>query len=145
MKTLFISAMITSVISGSGCACAPHNGGRNEDVRMNRLGKQLLDLTMKIDSVLGADRAGTAGLADQALVDRATASALALRHEFERYKVITLRGPGTAFSVLVCDKAGAHALLEDVSCTKDLDRARWQESPAPACQPVLQIEKVCPP
>lgn len=46
---------------------------------------------------------------------------------FKHYKVTIVRA-GKAFSVLVCDEDGAHALLEDASCTVQLDRKPWQQS-----------------
>jgi hypothetical protein len=139
MKTLLISTMITSLISVSGCACLQPD---HENEHMNRLGRRLLDLTMKIDGTLRADPAGTAGLADQALVDRATARDPALHDEFKHYMVTVVRA-GQAFSVLVCDEDGSHALLEDASCTVKLDRKPWQQSPLPACQPALKLDTIC--
>lgn len=114
----------------------------NKDQHLNRLGRRLLDLTMKIDATLRADPAGTAELGDQALVDRATARDPALHDEFKHYKVTTVRG-GKAFTVLVCDEDGAHALLEDASCTVKLDLKPWQQSPLPACQPALKLDAMC--
>lgn len=141
MKTLLISTAITSLVSMFGCACMQP---RSDDESMNRLGKRLLDLTAVVDGTLRRDPAGTAGLADQALVDRATADDPALRDEFKPYKLIITRA-GSAFSVLVCTEDGAHALLEDASCTVKLDRKAWQQSPRPPCQPELQSEVVCKP
>lgn len=139
MKTLLNTLVITGLISASSCACLQSTNGKPAQ-DMDTLAKQLLGLTGTVDATL--QDPATAGLSDQALLERSIADRPDLQSSFKDYKV-TITRAGNVFSVLVCTRDGAHALLEDASCTVKLDRKLWQESPSAVCQPTLQLAAVC--
>lgn len=48
-------------------------------------------------------------------------------------------------SVLVCSKDGKDALLEDASCTGEMDLHRWRAQPPTPCAFSLKLEVLCGP
>ncbi len=143
MKTLLISSVLAGLISASGCACVQPKDDQH-DSDMNTLGRELTYLTQDVDATLRQDPVGTAGQSDEAVLARARGGDARLQTIFRRYKV-TLTRAGGAFSLLVCTSDGARALLEDASCTPELDRTPWQQTPAAPCRPALQLSAVCKP
>ena len=73
--------------------------------------------------------------------------AVATRHDpvllenFKGYTVRVLRQERHSI-VLVCDRTGARALLEDTGCSGAMDRARWMDAPE-SCEFSLDTAAVC--
>lgn len=143
MKTFVISSVLAGVISACGCACMQPKSDLPES-DMNTLGRDLTYLTQDVDATLRQDPAGAVGLSGEAVLARALAGDARLQTTFRPYKV-TLTRAGGAFSLLVCTPDGARALLEDASCTPELDGTPWQQTPAAPCRSTLQLSAVCKP
>lgn len=80
-------------------------------------------------------------LADQALVDAATAHNPALLNRFDGYTLKARQTGDKLSSVLVCSADGQNALAEDAGCTGATD---WQAADAAQpCAFTLELSAVC--
>jgi hypothetical protein len=80
-------------------------------------------------------------LNDRELLTLATRHDPVLLDNFKGYRVRVLRQARHSV-VLVCDKTGARALLEDAGCSGPMDRHRWMEKQEP-CEFTINTAEVC--
>lgn len=119
-----------------GCS-APNVPGEQE---MNTLGSALTKLSAAVDATV---RYGglPGGLSKEEVLARATRHDASLLKPFSDHH-LEVRREGDRSAVLVCDKPGGRALLEDAGCTAGLDAHRWRAGPG-ACRFTLDLPSVC--
>ena len=81
---------------------------------------------------------------DAELLRLSTADNPELLRSFEPFTLRVLRH-AQGVIVLVCDRAGRTALLEDASCTARLDRHHWRDAAGSPCDFTLKMPEVCAP
>lgn len=115
---------------------------RDVDEDLPNLAEALMPVSSAVDGYLNFSDAPI-DLDGKALLDRATAHNPKLLERFAGY-VVLARRDGLASSVLVCDKDGTRALMEDSGCTGGKFDARLWDSPAPLpCDFQLDLKQVC--
>lgn len=119
----------------SACALRP------SEREMNYLASALTKVSAAVDaSVRYRPLAATAS--DAEVLEAATAHDPGLLKPFVNYTVRVQRS-GRASAVLVCDRGGNHALLEDAGCTAKLDEHRWSSSGPQRCEFTLDLSTIC--
>jgi len=83
-----------------------------------------------------------ADLQDGELLAFAMAHNPSLLTPFDGY-VLKARQSGRNSSVLVCDRKGQIALIEDTACTEEPDLKIWQTNPNQPCDYALDLAKAC--
>jgi hypothetical protein len=123
------------------CIAFAANAQSREEQEMNEKASALTKLTAYVDAVVvfspgGRERSDLA-LLEGAFENNATLKPLLGGH------VLRLQRGDRGVVVLVCTTDAAAALLEDLSCTGQIDKHRWREGVRPACEFTLSAA-ACP-
>lgn len=138
MKTVkSILVIIVFMIFSSGCT---HNSYSEENIAP--LGPALTKLSFAMEACVKKDNSPPEGIDDDILLKQCTEYDPTLLKPFEEYRVKVLK-QNKRVVLLVCDKDGKRALLEDASCTARLDKRRWQGKNPQPCEFTLSPDKVC--
>ncbi|MFI5296364.1 MAG: hypothetical protein ACHQ0Y_15230 [Thermodesulfovibrionales bacterium] len=132
MKALNIIMPLCAILI-VGCVTTPKDPHLQA---IEALGNPVYSLSAAVDVV--ADRL-PADTGDSAILSAATAKDPSLLAPFAGYTV-KARIEGKAGVILICDKDGKHAYIEDVSCTPQVDT--WRPTGSP-CVFFLDVKKVC--
>lgn len=132
-----LAVIVTLLLTGAGCRHVPCN----ESSKMAPLGPALTRLTSAVDASIAYEQVPP-GLDEARLIAFTTRNNAAVLEPFAGYAVRVLAEYQHAI-VLVCDAARKRALFEDVGCTMEVDRAAWQEQPAPACEFTIHVKQRC--
>jgi hypothetical protein len=135
MRIRHLTTYLLVIAALAGCALRP------SEREMNFLASALTKLSAAVDATarygqLPADATG----AD--LLTAATADDLGLVAPFSGYTIRVQRS-GRFSSILICDRQGANALLEDAGCTAKLDEHRWSAPSPQRCEFTLNLNAVC--
>lgn len=131
MKTLCI--VILSFILLAGCVTTPKDPHLQA---INDLGNPVYALSAAIDVV--ADTLSP-DAEDMAVISAATAKDPSLVAPFAGF-TLKARIENKAGVILVCDKPGKYAYIEDISCTPQIDS--WRPTGSP-CLFFLDVSRVC--
>lgn len=140
MKAIKIvqSVIVTSLfISVTGCTCCIANDAEDNYT----LGSALTKLSAAVEATVQYDEPPP-GLNGLELLQYSTKHDPKLLEPFSGYLLKTLVKNGHA-AVLVCDKSGEYAKLEDAGCTSQLDKHPWKEQPQQSCNFSLNLEEIC--
>jgi hypothetical protein len=121
----------------AGCAPAPQRPDREE---MYIKASALTKLSAAVESTVRYKNPPPE-LNDRELLTIATRHDPALLDIFKDYTVRVMREARHSV-VLVCDKSGTRALLEDAGCSGPMDRHPWMEKSEP-CEFTINTEEVC--
>ncbi len=137
MNTFRIHAAIALAVLVAGCTLAPGQPDREE---MHIRASMLTKLSAAVESTVRYKNPPP-DLSEMELLVVATRHDPVLLENFKDYTVRVLRQERHSI-VLVCDRTGARALLEDAGCSGPMDRARWMNAPEP-CEFSLDTATVC--
>lgn len=114
---------------------------QTDEREMNYLASALTKVSAAVDATV---RYGTLApnTTDAQVLVIATAHDPALLKNFEDRTIRVIR-QGEDSSVLVCERLSGKALLEDAGCTAKMDLHRWVETTRQACEPTLDLKRVC--
>jgi len=112
-------------------SCALIACSSNQEPKMNSAASALTKLTAHVDAsvVYGT---GAKDLSDQQLIDKALDDNPSVKSELGS-NAITLQRGERGVVVLVCSSDRATSLLEDLSCTPEMDKHHWREEPGRFC------------
>lgn len=139
MKTLAYRLALAAALAGLVASCAAPDPAQQMYARASALTK----LSSAVEAVV-VFRKPSPAMSDGELLRLSAADMPAVLQAFEPYDVRVLRH-GEAVVLLVCEKAGGRAVLEDASCTARLDRHHWRDAPAAACEFTLRLPQACAP
>ena len=105
------------------------------------LGSALTKLTAAVESAVRYDDPPLM-LNDLELLQFSTKHDPTLLEPFSGYALKTFVQNRHAV-VLVCDKLGKHALLEDAGCTSPLDKHLWKEQLDRPCDFTIKLGEIC--
>ena len=131
MKTICI--VILSFILSAGCVTTPKDPHLQV---IADLGSPVYSLSAAVDVV--ADKLPP-DAEDMTVINAATAKDPSLVAPFAGY-TLKVRIENKHGVILVCDKAGKHAYIEDISCTPQVDS--WRPTGSP-CRFLLDVNRVC--
>ncbi|TWO68070.1 hypothetical protein FN976_24345 [Caenimonas sedimenti] len=114
---------------------------RPSEREMNYLASALTKVSAGVDATVRF-RPPPAGASEAEVLQMSTAHDPGLLKPFADYTVRVQRS-GRASAVLVCDRGGSTALLEDAGCTAKLDEHRWSASTPQRCEFTLDLSTVC--
>ena len=137
MNTFSLHAAIMLAVLIAGCAVAPGQPDREE---MYIRAAMLTKLSAAVESTVRYKNPPP-DLSETELLAVATRHDPVLLENFKGYTVRVLRQERHSI-VLVCDRTGARALLEDAGCSGSMDRARWMDASEP-CEFSLDTAAVC--
>ncbi|MDA8447319.1 hypothetical protein [Paracidovorax valerianellae] len=118
--------------------CALIACSSNQEPKMNSAASALTKLTAHVDAAV-VYGTGTKELSDQQLVDMAFEDNSSLKPELGSNAISLQRGD-RGVVVLVCSSDRATSLLEDLSCTPEMDKHHWREEPGRTCTFSLSAE-----
>ena len=130
-----ISIVILSLILLAGCVTTPKDPHLQT---IADLGNPVYSLSAAVDVV--ADKLPP-DAEDTAVIGAATAKDLSLLAPFAEY-TLKARIENKFGVILVCDKQGKYAYIEDISCTPQVDS--WRPTGSP-CRFFLDVIKLCRP
>lgn len=133
-KSILITLLI---ITTTGCTCCIASDAEDNYT----LGSALTKLTAAVESAVRYENPPPR-LNDIELLQFATKHDSQLLGPFSGYVVKTLV-QNRHVDVLVCDKSGRYAKLEDAGCTSQLDRHLWKEQPEMPCNFSIKLEEIC--
>lgn len=137
MTPRFSRWILAVPILAAGCAAPP------PDRQLFATASALTKLSSSVEAtVLFRNPPPTA--TDRELLRLSTADNPELLRAFEPFSVRVLKH-AQGVVVLVCDREGRTALLEDASCTARLDRHHWRDAAGAACDFTLKMPEVCTP
>lgn len=131
------SAVILMTLSLGACSFSSASVTRDE---MNIRASQLTKLSAAMESYVRYDNPAS-GMDEDDLLKAATKDQPQLLSDFSNFKLRVLSRDRHA-TILVCDKEGKRALLEDAGCTGKMDLRHWEKIDAP-CSFTLSTEEVC--
>lgn len=134
LKSILITLLI---ITTTGCSCCIASDAEDNYT----LGSALTKLTAAVESAVRYEDLPM-GLNDFELLQFATKHDQQLLEPFSEYVLKTLV-QNRHVDVLVCDKSGKYAKLEDAGCTSQLDRHLWKENPEIPCYFSIKLNEVC--
>lgn len=133
-KSIFV---ILLMLTTTGCTCCIAS-----DVEDNyTLGSALTKLTAAVESTVRYDDPPPK-LNDLELLQLSTKHDPTLLEPFSDYVLKTFVQNRHAI-VLVCDKTGKYAMLEDGGCTSKLDKHLWKEAPEANCSFTIKLGEIC--
>ncbi|MBL4693210.1 MAG: hypothetical protein JKY92_07765 [Magnetovibrio sp.] len=135
---LKMMALTFALLVSSGCV---HAAGSSSEEQLSGLGAAVTKVSAAVNTTVKY-KSPPADLKDGKLLAFATAHNPRLLKKFADY-TLKARQEGKASSVLICDKNGEVALIEDAGCTAKLDLYIWKNSPNSPCDYVLDLAKVC--
>ena len=133
-KRILISFLF---ISTTGCTCCIANDAEDNYT----LGSALTKLTAAVESAVRYDNPPP-GLNDFELLQFSTKHDPQLLEPFSGFVLKTFV-QNRHVIVLVCDKFGKYAKLEDAGCTSPLDRNLWKERSEMPCGFTIKLEEIC--
>lgn len=139
MNTFRIRIAAALVVLIAGCTVSPGQPDREE---MFIRASMLTKLSAAVESTVRYKNPPP-DVSENELLTMATRHDPALLENFKAYKLRVLRQDRHSI-VLVCDRAGTRALLEDAGCSGPMDRARWTGKSEP-CEFSLDIGAACKP
>ncbi|MCR4378212.1 MAG: hypothetical protein NUV50_08995 [Rhodospirillales bacterium] len=131
-------AFVAVTLLTSSCL---HDAAAVDKEKMLGLGSALTKVSSAVHVTVFYDHP-PADLRDAALLTVATEHNPALLNAFDGH-VLKARQEGKNSSVLVCDKTGKTALIEDAGCTGTPDLHIWESRPDQPCGYVLDLATVC--
>lgn len=105
------------------------------------LASALTKLSASVESTVRYKNPPT-GISDADLLILSTQHDPRILEPFSDYTVRILNQDRHAV-VLVCNKDGNYALLEDAGCSPELDKHLWKEQPPVPCQFSLAVNTIC--
>ena len=120
IKRKYIFSLISVVLIISGCAAKSNV----EQERMFTLASALTKLFSSVEATVRYENPDK-NLSDEELLEFSTKHDSSLRTPFSDYKVKILN-ENRYVIVLICTQNGTKALLEDVTCTAEMDKHHWQ-------------------
>lgn len=135
MKIRHLTTYLLVVAALSGCALRP------SEREMNYLASALTKLSAAVDATARYGQLPAAATGAD-LLAASTAEDPALVAPFAGY-TIRVQQLGRFSAVLICDRQGATALLEDAGCTAKLDEHRWSAPSPQRCEFTLNLNAVC--
>ena len=82
------------------------------------------------------------GASSAEILELSTSDDPALLAPFKGFQILARR-EGSFSEVLVCERDGSRALLEDAGCTAKLDRTHWRDNPHARCEFTLDLKSIC--
>lgn len=108
---------------------------------MLSLGSALTKLSSTVESTVRYKNPPV-GISDSDLLILSTQHDPRILEPFSDYTIRVLNQDRHAV-VLVCNKEGKSALLEDAGCSPELDKHLWKEQPSVPCQFSLSTSIIC--
>lgn len=103
----------------------------NQEPKMNSAASALTKLTANVEAeVLYGTTAKEAS--DRALIDKAFEENPTLKSELDAHDITLSRGEKGVVA-LVCTRDRSTSLLEDLSCTPEMDKHHWRDAPGRSC------------
>lgn len=125
------------IITTTGCTCCIASDAEDNYT----LGSALTKLTAAVESAVRYEDLPP-GLNDIELLQFATKHDQQLLEPFSEYLIKT-HVQNRHVDVLVCDKSGKYAKLEDAGCTSQLDKLQWKMQPELPCSFSIKLEETC--
>lgn len=135
IRTRFAAALAVFLVVG--CTVIP---GQPDSEEMYIRASMLTKLSAALESTVRYKNP-LPDMSESELLILATRHDPVLLENFKGYTVRVKRENRHAV-VLICDRAGVRALLEDAGCSGPMDRARWMGEPEP-CEFSLDIGAAC--
>jgi len=132
IPSVFVSACLLTAFSPNLCSA---------DDEMYTLASALTKLSAAVESTVGF-KSPPPELKDQGLAELSTKHNPKILEPFAEYTVKTYSQNSHAV-VLICDKEGKLALLEDAGCTSPMDKHWWRDQPEKDCSFTIKIDEVC--
>jgi hypothetical protein len=137
MKIAKSILILLFLVITTGCTCCIASDAEDNYT----LGSALTKLSAAVESSVQYD-APPPGMKDLELLQFSTKHDPKLLEPFSEYLLKTLVQNGHAI-VLVCDRLGTKAILEDAGCTSVLDRNAWKGNIENPCDFVVNLAEVC--
>ena len=139
MKSLSLKVLALTVTTLMSASCL-HAADYSEE-ELAGLGVALTKVSATLHTAVRYKNP-PAGLKDGELLAFATSHNPSLLNKFDGY-ILKARNIEKKSSILVCDKDGTVALVEDAGCTAKLDQYTWTITPNSPCDYTLDLAKVC--
>ncbi|GKS85048.1 hypothetical protein AVMA1855_12870 [Acidovorax sp. SUPP1855] len=111
--------------------CALMACSNNQEPKMNSAASALTKLTANVEAEI-LYGTGAKDVSDRAVIDKAFEENPMLKPELGANDILLRRGD-KGVVVLMCTHDRGTSLLEDLSCTPQMDQHHWRDAPGRAC------------